>query len=78
MFYALQTYKNGSDLPKEPQCVTDSEFPVTLLQKAGYKYNETFINYKFTLSIYHKCGTRANIKNIDFDEAIEGLDGNLP
>ncbi|XP_052780083.1 uncharacterized protein LOC128217180 isoform X2 [Mya arenaria] len=70
-----KVFKKGDAFPMEPVCMEDKALPVTLTQKTGYIYKKDEPNYKFVLSVYNKCGMKGSVINIDFDEAIQLVDG---
>lgn len=69
-------YVNRTRLPQGPICAANEDMlKVILSQTHDYVYNDTEPGYMFRMSVYHHCGTKGQVKNIKFEDAVEYATG---
>lgn len=64
-----------SDGPTIPTCVDETALTVTLSLESSYVYDKADPGYGFIVTVFNRCGEKGTVSNIDFNEAVDSIDG---
>ena len=77
-FYFKQKYDNSLKIPRSPVCTENRKVTALMREESGYEFNDNKPEeaYSFRMTIYNRCGSLGQVKNIEFEEAIKKVSGN--
>lgn len=73
-------YDDSLKIPRGPVCTEHQKLTAVMTEEAGYEFDPLKPEeaYRFRLSVYNRCGSKGQVKNIEFEEAVKKVSGYHP